>query len=66
MLLLLLIAACFAKPMIVGHRGDPTLAPENTMPSFKSAVAAGVQGVETDLVRDSLFSHVKTLTIISD
>jgi glycerophosphoryl diester phosphodiesterase len=41
---------------IVGHRGAAGVAPENTMPSFEAAWAAGVAWVETDvhLTRDGV------------
>ncbi|KAG7518408.1 glycerophosphoinositol inositolphosphodiesterase GDPD2 isoform X1 [Solea senegalensis] len=37
------------KPKLIGHRGAPMLAPENTMMSFKSSVACGVTAFETDV-----------------
>jgi glycerophosphoryl diester phosphodiesterase len=41
---------------VVGHRGAAGVAPENTMPSFEAAWAAGVAWVETDvrLTRDGV------------
>ena len=41
---------------IVGHRGAAGVAPENTLPSFEAAWAAGVDWVETDvrLTRDAV------------
>ena len=36
------------RPLIIGHRGYSQLAPENTMPSFKLAMAAGADLVELD------------------
>lgn len=36
-------------PKIIGHRGVPHLAPENTMASFKKAVELGAEGLETDV-----------------
>lgn len=36
-------------PKIIGHRGVPHLAPENTMSSFKAALKIGVDGIETDV-----------------
>jgi glycerophosphoryl diester phosphodiesterase len=36
-------------PKIIGHRGIPHLAPENTMASFKLAVDKGADGLETDI-----------------
>ncbi|XP_077468410.1 glycerophosphodiester phosphodiesterase domain-containing protein 5 isoform X2 [Stigmatopora argus] len=38
-----------AAPMLFGHRGAPTLAPENTIMSFEKAVEAGGDGLETDV-----------------
>ncbi len=37
------------RPLIMGHRGDPGVAPENTIQSMKSAVEAGVDFLETDV-----------------
>lgn len=34
-----------------GHRGAPRLAPENTVPGFRLALARGVDGVECDVQR---------------
>ena len=36
-------------PLIIGHRGDPSGAPENTLPAFRSALAGGADGVELDV-----------------
>lgn len=36
-------------PLIIGHRGYPAEFPENTMASFRGAIAAGADGIETDL-----------------
>jgi glycerophosphoryl diester phosphodiesterase len=39
------------RPVLrVGHRGAAALAPENTIAAFEAAVAAGVDGVEFDVV----------------
>lgn len=35
-------------PVNFGHRGDSTNAPENTLESFRRAVAAGAEGLELD------------------
>lgn len=35
--------------LVAGHRGNPSLAPENTMPSFESAIYAGVDMIEFDI-----------------
>jgi glycerophosphoryl diester phosphodiesterase len=40
-----------AYPLIVGHRGAPSLAPENTPASFTAAAASGAQWVELDVRR---------------
>uniref|UniRef100_A0A8D0DMQ4 Glycerophosphodiester phosphodiesterase domain containing 4 n=1 Tax=Salvator merianae TaxID=96440 RepID=A0A8D0DMQ4_SALMN len=37
------------KPALIGHRGAPMLAPENTEMSFKKAVHHGAVGFETDV-----------------
>ncbi|XP_010868282.1 glycerophosphodiester phosphodiesterase domain-containing protein 5 isoform X1 [Esox lucius] len=37
------------KPTLLGHRGAPMLAPENTLMSFESALEAGVDGLKTDV-----------------
>ena len=34
---------------IIGHRGAPTLAPENTIPSFVRAIEERVNGIELDV-----------------
>lgn len=39
------------KPMLIAHRGDPAHAPENTIVSFRSAVARGAKAVEMDVRR---------------
>ena len=36
---------------IIGHRGAPTLAPENTLASFEAALRLGVDGIELDVHR---------------
>jgi len=37
------------KIFVIGHRGSPCLAPENTIPSFKKAIEAGVDFIELDV-----------------
>jgi len=39
------------RPLRIGHRGAPALAPENTLASFRAAVAAGVDLIEFDVLR---------------
>ncbi len=39
------------RPLKIGHRGAAGSAPENTLASFRRAVALGVDGVELDLRR---------------
>lgn len=36
-------------PALIGHRGAPMLAPENTLMSFEKAVEFGSEGLETDV-----------------
>ena len=37
------------EPLIIGHRGSPSLITENTIPSFQKAIAQGVEGLELDI-----------------
>lgn len=37
------------RPALIGHRGAPMLAPENTLMSFEKAVQSGCVGLETDV-----------------
>ena len=39
------------RPLRIGHRGAAALAPENTIASFRAAVAAGVDLVELDVLQ---------------
>jgi glycerophosphoryl diester phosphodiesterase len=41
-----------ARPAIVGHRGAPGLAPENTLAGFEAALAHGADAIELDVRRD--------------
>jgi glycerophosphoryl diester phosphodiesterase len=36
------------RPLVIGHRGYPVLAPENTLPSFEFAAVGGADLVELD------------------
>jgi len=57
-------------PIIIGHRGSPTLITENTIPSFKKAIDQGVEGLEFDirLSKDKqiVVFHDATLKRLSD
>ncbi|MEK7678063.1 MAG: glycerophosphodiester phosphodiesterase family protein [Verrucomicrobiota bacterium] len=50
------------RPLVIGHRGYPALAPENTLPSFQLALTAGADLVELD------YHHARdgTLVVIHD
>jgi glycerophosphoryl diester phosphodiesterase len=37
--------------MLLGHRGSPNVARENTLPSFQAAMDAGLDGLELDVQR---------------
>ncbi|WP_394551872.1 glycerophosphodiester phosphodiesterase family protein [Agromyces sp. MMS24-JH15] len=54
-----------AVPRVLAHRGLATDAPENTMPAFRAAVAAGARYLETDVHRSrddvAIVSHDPTL-----
>lgn len=54
-----------ARPWIIGHRGAPAHAPENTMASFRKAVELGATFLETDLrlSRDARFVAVHDATV---
>ena len=39
------------RPLAIGHRGAAALAAENTLESFRAAVAAGVDLIEFDVLR---------------
>jgi glycerophosphoryl diester phosphodiesterase len=45
------------KPLIIGHRGAPDQAPENTGSAFRAAVETGVSIIETD-VRITSDGHI--------
>lgn len=40
-----------ARPLVLGHRGDPRGARENTIDAFQQALAAGADGIEFDVRR---------------
>jgi glycerophosphoryl diester phosphodiesterase len=58
------------RPLIIGQRGYPTMAPENTLPFFKLALLAGADFVELDyhLTKDGvpLVIHDETLDRTTD
>jgi glycerophosphoryl diester phosphodiesterase len=58
------------RPLIVAHRGTPTIQPENTLPSFALALAQGTDAIETDLhfTRDDqiVLFHDHTLDRMTD
>ena len=39
-------------PLVLGHRGDRLLEPENTLPAFLAALAHGADGVEFDVQKE--------------
>ncbi|MCB0326310.1 MAG: hypothetical protein KDD52_01700 [Bdellovibrionales bacterium] len=47
---------------IIGHRGYPEIAPENTLTSFEAAISAGVDMVELDVS----FSRDRELVVMHD
>src|SRR5437870_293246 len=49
-------------PILLGHRGSPHAAPENTLESFHAAIAAGAAGFEFDVRR----SRAGRLVVIHD
>jgi glycerophosphoryl diester phosphodiesterase len=50
------------RPLVIGHRGYNQIAPENTLPSFKLAKAAGADMVELDYYN----AKVGKLVVIHD
>jgi len=45
------------RPLVIGHRGAPVLAAENTLESFAAAVDAGADAIELDVGRDLVVTH---------
>jgi glycerophosphoryl diester phosphodiesterase len=45
------------RPLVIGHRGAASVAPENTLPSLQAAVDAGVDLVEFDVSPGLLLAH---------
>lgn len=58
------------RPLVIGHRGAPVAAPENTLGSFRLAVEAGADILETDLwvTRDGVIvcHHDRSLSRVTD
>jgi glycerophosphoryl diester phosphodiesterase len=42
-----------ARTLILGHRGAPAAAPENTLAAFRRALELGADGIETDVRRSA-------------
>jgi glycerophosphoryl diester phosphodiesterase len=45
------------RPLVIGHRGAPVRAPENTIASFQAAVEAGADAVEFDVAESLVIAH---------
>lgn len=45
------------RPLVIGHRGAAAVAPENTLESLRTAVAAGADLVEFDVGPDLTLAH---------
>ncbi len=58
------------RPLVVAHRGAPTVEPENTLASFRRALEQGADALETDLrfTRDNVIvcHHDPTLERMTD
>lgn len=46
------------RPLVLGHRGYRSLAPENTLPAFLAALAHGADGVEFDVQKEPSGAYV--------
>jgi len=57
------------RPLVIGHRGAAALAPENTLRSFRAALAAGVDLIEFDVLElkggELVLAHSNDLTEVS-
>lgn len=49
-MVLVAMLALAARPLIIGHRGCPTLRPEHTLESYRVAIEEGADYIEPDLV----------------
>jgi glycerophosphoryl diester phosphodiesterase len=47
-----------ARPLVLGHRGYRSLAPENTLPAFRAALDHRADGVEFDVQKEPGGSYV--------
>lgn len=45
------------RPLVIGHRGAPALAPENTLASFEAAVSVGADAIELDVGPGLVIAH---------
>lgn len=56
--------------LVIGHRGAPREAPENSLPGIAAALAAGADGVEVDVRLSAdgvcVLSHDRTLRRVAD
>ena len=46
------------RPLVLGHRGYRSLAPENTLPAFLAALQHGADGVEFDVQKEPSGAYV--------
>jgi glycerophosphoryl diester phosphodiesterase len=46
------------RPLVLGHRGYRSLAPENTLPAFRAALEHGADGVEFDVQKEPSGTYV--------
>ncbi|HEY4621751.1 MAG TPA: glycerophosphodiester phosphodiesterase [Gaiellaceae bacterium] len=57
------------RPLVIGHRGAAALAPENTLRSFRAALAAGVDLIEFDVLElkggELVLAHSNDLAEVS-
>jgi glycerophosphoryl diester phosphodiesterase len=51
------LAGAGDRPLVIGHRGAPTLAPENTLASFEAALSAGADAIELDVGAGLFVAH---------
>jgi glycerophosphoryl diester phosphodiesterase len=45
------------RPIVIGHRGAPVLAPENTLASFEAALSSGADAIELDVGAGLVVAH---------